>query len=129
MPVDPASRLEDLVRRAQPPLRRAFEEIIKQIQDSATLDQIADLLEAGRVQDALEQAARGGARFAASVNGVYVLAGQDAASLVADQLEAIVDFDQTNFRAVRIMQETRLRLIQGFSAEQEIATREALTEG
>ncbi len=126
---DPAARIERLLDKAEPELQRAFLEIVEQLRDSATLTEIAVLIEGGRLQEALEIAARAGAEFAAAVNGVYVVAGVDTADLLRDKLEAIVSFDQTNQRAVDQMRQNRLRLIREFTENQVEATRQALTEG
>ncbi len=129
MALDPASRIRGLIDRAEPSLRRAFEDIIKQIKNETTLAALATLLERGLVDEALRQSARAGARFSAFVNGVYVAAGTDTADFVGKSLEVIVDFDQTNVRAVSKMQLNRLRLIRGFTEEQRRATQEALVDG
>lgn len=129
MALDPASRIRGLINRAEPSLRRAFEDIIKQLKSETTLAALATLLEQGLVDEALQQAARAGARFSAFVNGVYVAAGADTADFVGKSLEAIVDFDQTNVRAVSRMQLNRLRFIRGFNEEQRRATQEALVDG
>ena len=126
---DPASRIEDLLRTSELQLRRAFEGIVQQLQDERTLGEIADLIEQGNIQRALETAARAGARFAASVNGVYIRAGEDVAETIGEGLSVIVSFDQTNFRAVSQMQQANLRIIREFTEQQRAATGEALVEG
>lgn len=129
MAVDPDARLLALLDRAEPSLRRAFRDIIQQVKNETTLTALADLVEVGRIDEALVQAARAGARFSAFVNGAFVASGTDTADLVGETLDAIVDFDQTNVRAVSRMQQNRLRLISGFNREQQAATQEALIDG
>lgn len=126
---DPASRLEALLNRHEPELVAAFLEVARQLRGSLALDQLVTLVEQGRVQEALEVAAQAGARFATTVNGVYIAAGLDTASRLTNVLRVSVDFDVTNAGAVRAMQETRLRLVREISSEQALAARQALAEG
>lgn len=126
---DPQRRIEDLLDRAEPELRSAFVSIIAQIRNETTLGQLADLIEQGRFQEALESAARAGAQFSAMVNGVYIFAGVDTADFIRERLQVIISFDQLNSRALQLMQSNQLRLIREFSVEQRLATQEALIDG
>ena len=126
---DPAVRISRLLDGAESDLRRAFDDIVRQVRNQTTLSLLADLIEQGRFQEALESAARAGASFAASVNGIYVIAGTATADVIRRQLRVIVSFDQLNPRALRLQQENQLRLVREFTVEQTLATREALIEG
>ncbi len=128
--VDKAARLERLIARAEPGLRRALQNAIAAATATSTLRELADLIAAGLFEQAIEVAARAGAiRLSDEFAAVYTLAGQEGAKFLEDVLEVVIGFDQVNTRAVRIMQEQRLRLIREFTAEQRRATREALVEG
>jgi hypothetical protein len=128
--VDPASRLIALVARAEPRLRDALTSAIVAAQEMRGLDELAELIELGRFDEALEAAARFGAvRLADEAAAVFTLAGRSTAQFLTDALEVVVSFDQVNERAVRVMQQERLRLIREFSAEQRAATRAAMVDG
>ncbi len=95
-----------------------------------TLKQLAAMIESGRVEEALDAAARAGAiRIADQYAAVFVTAGQEAAEGLTDILDVTVGFDQVNERAVAHMQHERLRLIREFADEQKQATRLALSDG
>lgn len=126
---DPASRIRSLLDSSESDLRTAFDDIIRQVRDQTTLATLADLIEQGRFQEALESAARAGAQFAAAVNGVYVVAGAATADVIRRQLRVVVSFDTLNARALRVQQANQFRLIQDFTVEQTLAVREALVEG
>ena len=127
--LDPEQRIRMLIARAEPQLRDAFLSIIMQIRAETTLTQLADLIEQGRLQEALESAARAGAQFAAGVNGVIVTAGQSTAAFLGRTLDVITSYDTVNARAVRLAENNNLRLIREFTLEQTQATRAALVDG
>ena len=98
--------------------------------DAGSLREIARMIELGRVEEVLERAANAGAvRIAEQYAATYVAGGTAAAQNLSDVLKVTVAFDQVNERAVAHMQQERLRLIRGFTTEQRLATRSALTEG
>lgn len=128
--VDTEERLLRLIAAAEPRLRDALLAAVTASAASIGLDEIEQLITQGRLDEAIEVAVRAGSiRLADEATAVFVLAGQDTAEFLSDVLEVTVGFDQTNFRAVRIMQEERLRLIREFDAGQREATREAMVEG
>lgn len=128
--VDPAVRLTRLIDSAEPQLRRALLNAIIAIKGSTTLPELAALIQAGRLDEAVALASRVGAvRLAEEYAAVFTLAGRESAKFLTDVLDVVVDFDQVNVRAVRIMQSERLRLIREFIAEQRLATRAAMVDG
>lgn len=127
---DPEERLLALIRRAEPRLRTALLNAIIAAKGTTTLRALADLIEAGRFEEALTAAANAGAiRLADEAAAVFTVAGREGAKFLSDVLDITVGFDQVNVRAVNVMQEERLRLIREFTAEQRRATRAALVEG
>lgn len=126
---DTEARLRRLIDQAEPRLRATFTSIVNQLTDQFTLTQLADFIEQGNIQAALEAAGRAGAQFATAINGVFIVSGESQADFFRRRLEVIIDFDQTNFRAIRFMQADRLRLIREFTVEQTAATQEALRDG
>ena len=103
-----------------------------------TDEEIAELLEQGRYEEALEVASRAvGIPLAGGIAAAYVLAGQRTAKDLEDAMNAPVSletsvtigFDQSHTRAVAFMQEERLRLIREFTNAARDATRAALQDG
>lgn len=127
---DPSDRLVALIGRAEPHIRDALLNAVYAARDAQTLDELAELIELGAYDEALERAARRGAvSLADAYAAVYVTSGRAGAEFLADALEVAVGFDQVNERAVEHMQSSRLRLIREFTAEQRSATRLALEDG
>lgn len=128
--VDPAQRLLDLIAKAEPRLRRALLNAIAAARNLTTLEVLAELIELGRFQEAIDAAAQAAIlSLAGETSAIYILAGQEGAEFLSDVLEVAVDFDQVNARAVSIMQQERFRMIEEFTAAQRQATRAALVDG
>ncbi|MEE8609010.1 MAG: phage minor head protein [Nitrospiraceae bacterium] len=128
--IDPESRLLALIASAEPRLQNALLNAVTATKKSLTLDTLMRLIESGKFEEAVEIAVRAGSiRLADETAAVYTQAGQEGSKFLTDVLEVTVGFDQVNDRAVRIIQQDRLRLIREFSAEQRRATRAALTDG
>lgn len=125
--LDPAQRVFELLDKAEPRIARRFLRMVKNIKEQATLTKIADLLETGRVEEALT-VTRSGA-LAAEVNAAFVAAGMDTAEELTKLMGSMVDFDAVNQRAVDIMRNNQFRLVSEFTRTQRDATQEALVEG
>jgi len=127
---DPASRIEALIAIQERRFRRVFQEAIQLILDEYTLNELADLLEAGKLEEALEAVDRAAIKIGNTYGEQLSIAARDTAAwLSANALTVEVSFDQTNYRAVAMMQENKLRLVREFTAEQKAAVRQAITEG
>ena len=126
---DPVARLERLLAVADARLRRRFRAAVQQMKTSVNISTMAEMLGAGRFNEALASLEVHIARFADEVNAIYILAGKDTAKLLEDVLEVLVDFDTINERAVRLMRENKLRLIREFLDSQRAATQHALVGG
>lgn len=127
--VDPESRIRALISSADPKIRNAFLEAVDSAKGQRTISQLTAMLEAGLLEEALALLEAIPAQIATAVSFVFVASGTDTADLISEVIERTVTFDQFNQRAVNIMQNARLRLIQEFNAEQRDATLQALQEG
>lgn len=128
MPTD-AGRIASLLARAEPRLRRQFLQAIVAMKEEGSLSSLAELLAAGRMEEALASVEAAIGRFATSTNAVFINAGESTAGFIGGALGTIIDFDQVNERAVNIMRANRFRLVQQFTQEQVRATRTALVDG
>ncbi len=127
---DPVKRIEALLDGAEPLFRREFLAMVNAIKNEHTLEELADLLSQGRIDEALRSINRGAVPLAAAWTEVYVLSGKDTAGQVTlASGEILVEFDQVNFRAVQAMRENQLRLVQEFAEQQRRATQRALIDG
>lgn len=126
---DKASRIEHLVVSQERRFREAFRLAIANIHDYTTLTSLANLLEQGRLEEALLSLRAAGEVLGGQAGASVIAAGEDAAKWLSTALTVTVAFDVTNIRAVSLMTQNRLRLIREFDAEAQRAVRTALVEG
>jgi hypothetical protein len=128
--IDPAARLEALVASGGRQIQRAFIDIVATIRDEQSLTDIADLIEAGRVQDAVTRAgADMGARLSNTTSNLFQLSADRMAVFFKEGVQINVDFDITNVRAVRFLRQEKLRLQGEITRKLTRAVRRALVEG
>lgn len=123
------ARIAYLLALIEPRLRAAFLRLIKTIWSSKTLEQLTDLILRGRSQEIIDLASQAAGKFAADVNEAFVTAARNTEKMFGDSLAVIIGFDQTNYRAVRQMQETSLRLIREISDSVRENVAEILRQG
>ncbi len=126
---DPASRLNDLLDREEARIAAVFRAAIEELKGEIDLDELADLIEAGRLSEAMEQLDFAAQRLASAVNSAYVNAANDAAEFLSRAGVARIAFNQVNLNAVAAMQRNRLDLVREFTDEQRRATSAALIAG
>lgn len=126
---DPQSRIDALLARAVPAFRRRFLELVDELGDDRTIVELANLLAAGRFDEALVNAELAAANLTSAFAGTFILAAEDTADFLATSLKAFVSFDVTNERAVAVMRRNQLRLVRDFTREQAVATRIAMLDG
>lgn len=121
-PLDHANRFVALLDRAEPRVRRRFLRLVKDSTELQSLEAMAELMEAGRVTEALAIADDIGPGLATTLDQVYLAAGLSSAEVLRSQVDTLFDFNMANQRAVTHLQQTRLRLVREFSQEQRRAT-------
>lgn len=124
-----ARRLLEWAERLEPGLRRAFATYVAQVSSDWDLKALEGHIARGDIDSVLATVLRAGGGFAAAVNQGAIAAGQDTGAFLGSTVGLVVNFDQTNDRAVRFMQENRLRLIRELADSQRDAIRVILTEG
>lgn len=123
------ARMRHLISAADTRVREAFLQAIQTVKNQNNLMEVAALLEAGDIEAALRYTTTIGASVSSVVSLSVISAGEGSAAFVGRYLQVPMDFDQTNERAVSIMRENNLRLIQQFNDGQRLATQEALISG
>lgn len=109
--------------------------VVASMRDARSLDELAELLSAGRFEDATRIVLVAARRFAGAWQDEFVKAGKAAAEDIESALrkvsrgEVVIDFDQVNEGAVRVMRENQLRLVREVSDQQRRAMREAMQDG
>ena len=128
---DTEARLLRLIANAETSLRLAATNAIIAARDApGTLEELAVLLDQGRIEEAILAAGLAGAiRISDAYATAYTVAGQRGTEFLEDVLEVVIGFDRVHWRAVNHMQEERLRFIREFTDGQRDAVRLAMTDG
>lgn len=127
MPTD-SGRVERLVERLTPELRRRFLQSLALLSGSIDLEELATLLEQGRVEEALANTENAMRRFTLQLSDAYVAGGVQMSALL-EEAGVVIGFDSVNTRAVRHLQENQLRLVAEFTQQQVETTRQVLVDG
>jgi hypothetical protein len=129
-PVDDIpERLNRLVDQQETRIANIFRTAISALKDELDLDELATLLEQGRINDALARLQHAAESLGSASNVAFVTSGQSTSEFLTQAGLGRVVFDQVNLLAVAAMQASRLELIREFTAEQLRATSSALIGG
>lgn len=126
---DGAQRLNDLLDHQEARVADIFRTAVADLRDDLDLNQLADLIEQGRLEEALDQLKLVAESLGSASNVTFVTSGQSTADFLSTAGLGRVVFDQVNVTAVAIMQAARLELVREFTDEQRRATRLALVTG
>lgn len=126
---DSRALLENLIARAEVRIRARFGAIILLLKRENSLAALAKLIEAGRIDDALNTLRSAADRLAGVVQAVWIGAGSEVANAMSEALGIQFSFDAVNTYAVSAMQQNKLSLVREFTAQQREATHQALLDG
>lgn len=126
---DPSARIEAVLDREEVRIGTIFRTAIEQLKNEIDLDELADLLEQGRLGEALDRLSYAAERLGTASNVAFVNSGQSGAEFLSNAGVGRIVFDQVNLNAVAAMQRARLNLIREFTDEQRRATSLALISG
>lgn len=115
--LDSDERLRALIDRAEPRLRREFLAGILQLRAERSLDELADLIASGQLDEALAALDAAASRFASAVSATFLAAGEDTARFLGDALDQLISFDTVNERAVRLLRNKRSAMIREISED------------
>jgi hypothetical protein len=126
---DTPDRLNRLVDQQEARIANIFRTAISALKSELDLDELATLLEQGRVNEALGRLQHAANVLGAASNVTFVTSGQSTSEFLTNAGIGRIVFDQVNLYAVAAMQASRLELIREFTAEQLRATSSALIGG
>jgi hypothetical protein len=126
---DPADRLNLLLDQQEARIAVIFRTAISDLKDEIDLNQLADLIEQGRINDALDRLKLAAEQLGSASNVAFITAGQSTSDFLQTANVARVVFNAVNLNAVAQMQQTRLELIREFTDEQRKAASLALVSG
>lgn len=122
-------RLEELLRRESPRVRRRYLGALSRVRDKYTLAKLESALEGGTISSALDDLERAGALFAAQTEAVTALVANEVAAQLSTRLDTVVTYDGTNERAVAQLRANRARMVQGLREEARDTITDVLVEG
>jgi hypothetical protein len=126
---DSAERLNRLLDQQEARIALIFRTAIADLEEQLDLTTLADLLERGRVNEALEQLQDAAEALGSASNVAFINTGQSTADFLQGAGVGRIVFDAVNPLAVSAMQAARLEMVREFSEEQLRATRLALVAG
>jgi len=122
--------MKRLIRLLERKLGLSWIDITEWLRGQNSLDAITARLGAQDYAGAVADVETVAARFADDLQAAFAEAGQRAATWLDTKLpDTIVRFDGTNARAVQRARQNQYELIQGFTAEQRVITRNVVTDG
>lgn len=124
-------RIEAVARRQSRLIAIAFARAARTLQDELTLVKLADMLERGLFEDAIQELSRIGEAVRSAYGDALVDAARDAERFLnsGQYLDVRAIFSGTNPRMLRMFDQEGLRMVQQFSAQQTEATRQAIRRG
>jgi hypothetical protein len=126
---DPAQRLNDLLDREEPRIANIFRSAVDALKDEIDLDELADLIERGRLVEALDRLQNIAEQLGSASNVTFITSGQSTAEFLTGAGVGRIVFNEVNIEAVAAMQANRLEMIREFTNEQRRATSLALVSG
>lgn len=126
---DPAARLEALLDEQEPRIANIFRSAVDALKDEIDLDELADLIERGRLTEAFDRLQNIAEQLGSASNVAFIASGQSTAEFMSAAGVGRVVFNEVNVLAVAAMQANRLRMIREFTDEQRRATSLALISG
>lgn len=127
--VDPEVRLNRLLDEQEARIALVFRTAVNALKDEIDIDELANLIEQGRVTEAIDRLQDAAEQLGSASNVAFVTTGQSTADFLRSAGVARLVFDQVNIYAVAAMQQTRLELIREFTNEQRRAASMALVSG
>jgi uncharacterized protein with gpF-like domain len=128
--VDPESRTDRLIAQAEARFRAEFLAVVELIRNDRTLAELADLLDRGRIDEALAITSPAATRLGSAWNDIYTTSGQSTANFLSRRVDGVlVEFDRIDSRTITAMRENSLRLVREFSLEQRRVANQVLING
>lgn len=127
--VDPAQRLNELLDQQEARIATIFRTAIESLKAELDLEELAQLIEQGRLNEALERLQFAAEQLGSASSVAFITSGQSTADFLNSAGVGRVVFDQVNTFAVEAMQRNRLELVREFTAEQRRAASTAMLIG
>ena len=128
--LDDLGRTIALIDAADANIRRTFLELVSEAKGLQSLEEIVELVNAGRAGEALALIEDVGPGLNEAITAAYVSAGVSVAgTLRASGAMPLIRFDTLSTRGVFALQESQARLVRELTAQQSAALQQALRAG
>jgi hypothetical protein len=121
--------MRDLAEQLQTKLGSAWPRIVAWLRDNNNLSEVQRRIEIGDYEGALTGITDAAAWFSTEVGAATKYAAQSAAKVIDTNLDRLITFDETNYRAVRAMEGARTDLLVQVSNDQRNTVRSTIAEG
>lgn len=127
--VEPLARIDAVLTRSERAIARAFYDAIEKLKNDIDLRELADLLETGQIDAAVQRLQVAADLTGQAINLSFINSGTASGIFLQNAGLVVVGFDQVNQRAVNAMAANSLRFVQDFSESQRAVARTVMTEG
>ena len=122
--------LDAIINEHEPRIRVSFMHLIGSMKREVSLEELAELIESGRTEEALALVLRNAPNIYTASGAAWLAAANYTADQIGVELGSVViDYDITNQNAINAMRSNRLDLVQSFTETQKHTTRAAIIEG
>lgn len=122
-------RIEELLAREGPRIRKRFRQVMQRVKDQRSIAELETALAEGRIAEVLDDVEAAAKSFAERVTATHLAVAHEVAGQLTAKLDKLVTYDASNERAVKVLRETRGRLITAITEEQRATIIDALAEG
>lgn len=124
-----AEDVEGLIDELREMLGPAWARVVVWLRDNNAVGVVEERIRRGDFEGALGGLVDAASWFASEVGASEKYAARHASARLSQALDTLIDFDESNARAVRAFQSTRVRLVGDVSREQRDAIRTVITDG
>jgi hypothetical protein len=122
-------RIEELLSREGPRIRKRFRQVMQRVKDSRTLAQLETALVEGRIAEVLDDVEAAARATATRVEATRQAVSHEVADRLSQDLGKVVSFDSGDTGAVAVLRENRIRLVTGITEQQREAILDVLIDG
>ena len=127
--VDSYRRLEKLLDKHEPALKRQFLRHVRTIRDAGTLDALAELISRGRANDAFATIQSASGAFFADFANVFSDSATSTAAVLTDALRRPIGYNPVDPFTQQVLRSDSVRITHGMFNEQRRAIQATLIDG
>lgn len=122
-------RIEELLAREGPRIRKRFRQVMERVKDRWTLAKLEDALLNGKLGEVLDEVEQAAGAVASTTAAVQNAVAHEVADTLSKQLDSAVSYDTSNAAAVQALRRERARLVTGMRDEHRDIIVDVLADG